>query len=438
MALRNISGILMILCLLTLTGTVAAVSAQETTPIGSELEYELPIDTMEIIGRYNVTIDPAENVSIEPINLDTPIDVRRDTPVGALDAVAETEGLNFTTYYYTISGRLAVDSINEYVYEEDRIWYVLNYLNETFHETNIDAQEHNLTDNETFWFIYCDLADYDPRYESRADRAVAGLSITVTFGDENATPTPTPTGNVTPGSDGNVTPTPTATGNVTPGPGDNVTPMPTMPGIPVPVSTTPPENVTPGPDENATPEPTPAAEMNVYEAIGEEENLSILASLLNATDLAATLRGEGPYTVFAPGNDAFGNLSSEVFAKILVDEEELTRVLSNHVVNGSYPAAELLNMTGEGNATTLTTLAGTNLTVTANGSVLMIDNATVVGPEQNASNGVVHVIGGVLLPPENRTAEPVTPTVNATAQPTPLEQPGAPLVNMTGFPEGTL
>ena len=199
MTLRKVLGILTILCLLTLTGTGLAVSAAQDTSqpdreigvagpaaiklaVGDDLEYELPMDTLEVIGRYNVTIDPAANATIEPINLDAPLDVRRNTPIGALDAVAQSEGLNYTTYYYTVSDRLAVDSINEYVYEEEKVWYVLNDINESFFETNINALEHNLTDGETFWFIYCDLTDYDPRYEYRTDRAVAGLSITVAFG----------------------------------------------------------------------------------------------------------------------------------------------------------------------------------------------------------------------------------------------------------------
>jgi len=363
MALRKVFGILTILCLLTLTGAVLAVSAQETQPpIGSDLEYELPMDTMEVIGRYNVTIDPTENFTVEPINLDSPLEVRRDTPIGALDAVARSNNstLSYTTYYYTISDRLAVDSITngttEYAYEEDKIWYVLNYLNETYHETSLDTRTHNLTDGETLWFIYSDLSNYDPRYESRTDRAIAGLSITVTFGEENVT-----TGNVTP----------TQTTNATTG--------------------------------NVTPTQTPAELMSLNEVIGEDDNLSVFAGLLNATNLSTTLQGEGPYTVFAPSNDAFGNLSSEVFVAVLTDNTEQMRVLSNHVVNGSYPAAELLNMTQSGNTTTLTTLIGTNLTVSANDSVLMVDNATISMPEINASNGVVHVIDRVLVPPENTT-----------------------------------
>ncbi len=115
-ALRKVFSILTILCLLTLTGTVLAVSAAEETSqsapgiemadpaairfaIGDELEYELPIDTMEVIGRYNVTIDPTENFTVDPINLDDPLEVEGDTPIGALDAVARSEGLNYTTYY---------------------------------------------------------------------------------------------------------------------------------------------------------------------------------------------------------------------------------------------------------------------------------------------------------------------------------------------------
>jgi uncharacterized surface protein with fasciclin (FAS1) repeats len=406
-ALRKVFSILTILCLLTLTGTVLAVSAAEETSqsapgiemadpaairfaIGDELEYELPIDTMEVIGRYNVTIDPTENFTVEPINLDDPLEVEGDTPIGALDAVARSEGLNYTTYYYTVSDRLVVDSIGEYVYEEDQIWYVLNDLNETFHETDTDARDHNLTDGETFWFIYCDLSDYDPRYESRTDRAVAGLSITVTFGE------------------GNVTPTPTV--NVTPEVTENATPTSTIPGVLIPTPTTTPENVTPvttdnvtpGPTENVTPMPTPAGQMDLGEVIDEDGNLSIMAGLISVTDLAATLQNEGPYTVFAPANDAFGNLTPEVIAGILTDDNVRTQVVSNHVVNGSYTAAELLNMTEGGNTTTLTTLAGENLTVSESGGLLMVDNATISAPEINASNGIVHVIDRVLVPPTRR------------------------------------
>jgi len=149
--------------------------------------------------------------------------------------------------------------------------------------------------------------------------------------------------------------------------------------------------------------------MNLIDVIAENDNLSFFAVLLNATDLVTTLQSGGPYTVFAPSNDAFGNMPREAFASLLTDDGERMRVLSAHVVNGSYTAAALLNVTRGGNTTTVKTLAGGNLTISANGSVLSIDNATIVAPDINASNGVVHVIDRVLSPP----AEGPGPTVPA-------------------------
>ena len=199
---RRVFSVFTILCLLILTGALspahaAPQSAPETEAvdlaamrfaIGDELEYEIPIDTMMIIGRYNVTIDPTENRTIRPSNLNAPVEAKGCTPIGALDVVARSGELNYTTYYYTTSDRLVIDSINEYEYGEDQIWYVLSYLNETYHTIGRDARAHNLTDGETFWLIYCDLSDYDLRYESRTDRAIAGLSITVMYGKEAVTP----------------------------------------------------------------------------------------------------------------------------------------------------------------------------------------------------------------------------------------------------------
>jgi len=200
---RRVFSVFTILCLLILAGALspAHAAAPQSAPeieavdlaamrfaIGDELEYEIPIDTMMIIGRYNVTIDPTENRTIRPSNLNAPVEAKGCTPIGALDVVARSGELNYTTYYYTTSDRLVIDSINEYEYGEDQIWYVLSYLNETYHTIGRDARAHNLTDGETFWLIYCDLSDYDLRYESRTDRAIAGLSITVMYGKEAVTP----------------------------------------------------------------------------------------------------------------------------------------------------------------------------------------------------------------------------------------------------------
>ncbi len=359
---------------------------------GDKLADRFPED-MEVIGRYNVTIDPAEVFKLQPFNLDNSIEVKRDTPIGALDAVARTGALNYSTYLYPTSKLLIIDHINDYFYQEDWRWFVV-YENRSYITSTPDMWDYSVSSGETIWFVYCDLANFEPRYESRLDRAVAGLSITVTHGKANVTPVPVPPGPIGPGP---VTPGPIGPGPVTPGP---VGPGPVIPG---PIG---PGPVTPGPVG-----PGPVEEVNLIDVIAGNDNLSFFAVLLNATDLVTTLQSDGPYTVFAPENSAFGNMSREAFARLLTDDTERTQVLSAHVVNGSYTAANLLNMTQSGNTTTLKTLAGGNLTVSANGSVLSIDNATIVAPDINASNGVIHIIDKVLSPPAETPVSAASPVM---------------------------
>ena len=403
MALKRVFGIFAVICILALAGPVVAVQVPEDQSQfvfpgeiqeagaavafakGDYLADRFP-ENMEVIGRYNVTIDPAEVFKLQPFNLDNPIEVKRDTPIGALDAVARTGALNYSTYLYSTRNLLVIDHINGHLYQGDWLWLVV-YENGSYITSTPDMWDYSISNGETIWLIYCDLTDFNSRYESRLDRAVAGLSITTTHGKSNVTPGPATPEPVTPGP---ATPEP-----VTPGP---VTPEPVAPG---PVT---PEPVTPGP---VTPEPVEG--MNLIDVIAENDNLSFFAVLLNATDLVTTLQSGGPYTVFAPSNDAFGNMPREAFASLLTDDGERMRVLSAHVVNGSYTTADLLNVTRGGNTTTVETLAGGNLTISANGSVLSIDNATIVAPDINASNGVVHVIDRVLSPP----AEGPGPTVPA-------------------------
>ncbi len=204
-------------------------------------------------------------------------------------------------------------------------------------------------------------------------------------------------------------------------------PVTPVPVTPVPVTPVP---VTPVPVTPVPVTPVPVGEQSLIDVIATNDNLSFFAVLLNATDLVTTLQSGGPYTVFAPNNDAFGNLSREAFSRILVDQNERTRVLSAHVVNGSYTTADLLDMTQGGNTTTLSTLAGENLTVSANGSVLYVNNATITVPDINASNGVIHIIDKVLgLPAEGPapiTTPPVvtpTPTTPAVVTPMPITPP---------------
>ena len=417
MALKRVFGIFAVICILALAGPVVAVQVPEDQSQfvfpgeireagaavafakGDYLADRFP-ENMEVIGRYNVTIDPEEVFKLQPFNLDNPIEVKRDTPIGALDAVARTGALNYSTYLYSTRNLLVIDHINGHLYQGDWLWLVV-YENGSYITSTPDMWEYTVSNGETIWLIYCDLTDFNSRYESRLDRAVAGLSITTTHGKSNVTPGPATPEPVTPGP---ATPEPVTPGPVTPGP------------------------ATPGP---VTPEPVEG--MNLIDVIAENDNLSFFAVLLNATDLVTTLQSGGPYTVFAPSNDAFGNMPREAFASLLTDDGERMRVLSAHVVNGSYTTADLLNVTRGGNTTTVKTLAGGNLTISANGSVLSIDNAAIVAPDINASNGVVHIIDRVLSPPAEGPGPTVPagvvlpPTTPATVTPAPaIPAPTAP------------
>jgi len=121
-------------------------------------------------------------------------------------------------------------------------------------------------------------------------------------------------------------------------------------------------------------------------------DLSTLVTALSKADLVATLAGPGPFTVFAPTNEAFAKLPNSTLAALLADKKNLTKVLEYHVVSGKYLSANLKNKEQ------LKTLEGKNITVTI-GTSVKIDNATVITANVSASNGVVHLIDSVMLPP---------------------------------------
>lgn len=124
-------------------------------------------------------------------------------------------------------------------------------------------------------------------------------------------------------------------------------------------------------------------------------NLSTLVAAVQAAGLVDTLKGTGPFTVFAPTNRAFSNLPAGTVDSLLKPEnkKQLTDILTYHVVAGSYTSDEIKD------GMTLTTVLGTPLKFTImNGQVYINGKATVVAPDIITSNGVIHVIGGVLLP----------------------------------------
>jgi uncharacterized surface protein with fasciclin (FAS1) repeats len=167
-----------------------------------------------------------------------------------------------------------------------------------------------------------------------------------------------------------------------------------------------------GSDEDTAAEATPTAEateeamaedMEDTEATGESgtivevaagnEDFSTLVAAIEAADLVETLNGEGPFTVFAPTNEAFDALPEGVLDALLLEENQdtLVSILTYHVVPGEVFSTDITDgdvATVEGQTITLSTADG----VTVNG-------ANVVTADVEASNGVIHVIDAVLLPP---------------------------------------
>tara|TARA_B100001059_G_scaffold201916_1_gene209557 strand:+ start:1332 stop:2591 length:1260 start_codon:yes stop_codon:yes gene_type:complete len=127
----------------------------------------------------------------------------------------------------------------------------------------------------------------------------------------------------------------------------------------------------------------------------EAEQLSTLVAAVQAAGLVEALSSEGPMTVFAPTNDAFGLIDSQAIEYLLSDpgKPELARILLHHVVPGRLDAATLLE-TQE-----VTTLAGTTLSLEAIRDRLLVEESVVQTADIGASNGIIHTIDRVMLPP---------------------------------------
>ena len=121
------------------------------------------------------------------------------------------------------------------------------------------------------------------------------------------------------------------------------------------------------------------------------EGLSTLVAALKAADLVEALSGEGPFTVFAPTNEAFEKLPEGAWEGLLADTDKLTAVLTAHVAGGKVKASEVVTMTD------VETLNGT-LAIAVNDGIVTIGNATIVATDIMGSNGVIHLIDTVIIP----------------------------------------
>jgi len=176
-----------------------------------------------------------------------------------------------------------------------------------------------------------------------------------------------------------------------------------------------PQTTAPAPAAAAAPNPSVGgAAMDATKTIvanaSVAPNLSTLVKAITAADLTATLSGPGPYTVFAPTDDAFTRLPPDTLAQLMKPENKalLAKVLTYHIVPGTIDFAQLKAQIAAGNgAATLTTVAGQPLKVTITGNnvvTLTSVNGNVSyleTPDVHQSNGIVHVVNGVLLPKLN-------------------------------------
>lgn len=116
-----------------------------------------------------------------------------------------------------------------------------------------------------------------------------------------------------------------------------------------------------------------------------------LVTAVQAAGLVDTLKGPGPFTVFAPSDDAFAKIPKDKLDALLKDKEALTKVLTYHVVPGKVMAADV-------KSGSVKTAQGSDLKVTKKGEKVKVDNAKVVKADVVADNGVIHVIDSVIMP----------------------------------------
>lgn len=162
---------------------------------------------------------------------------------------------------------------------------------------------------------------------------------------------------------------------------------PSMPTMSEPATT---EETMPATESEATTESA-----TIVDIASGNESFQTLTAALQAADLAGVLAGEGPFTVFAPTDEAFAALPAGTLEMLLMPEnkDKLVQVLTYHVVAGSVKSTDL--ETGM-----VPTVEGSDVNVTLGENQVMVNDASVVTADIEASNGVIHVIDKVILPPD--------------------------------------
>lgn len=142
---------------------------------------------------------------------------------------------------------------------------------------------------------------------------------------------------------------------------------------------------------------TPAAAssnktMDIVDTAVASGNFTTLVTALKSAGLVDTLKGAGPFTVFAPTDEAFAKLPPGTLEGLLKDKAKLTAILTYHVVSGKVMASDVVKLS------TAATVNGQSVKIKTAGGTVMVDGAKVVKTDIVCSNGVIHVIDSVILP----------------------------------------
>lgn len=135
-----------------------------------------------------------------------------------------------------------------------------------------------------------------------------------------------------------------------------------------------------------------ATSQDIVETAVAAGSFKTLVAAVQAAGLVETLKGKGPFTVFAPTDEAFAKLPAGTVEALLKDKAKLTAILTYHVVAGDVKAAQAMKLNAA------KTVNGQSLTIQVRDGSVMIDNARVVKADIAASNGTIHVIDTVVLP----------------------------------------
>ncbi|MGD8441426.1 MAG: fasciclin domain-containing protein [Holophagae bacterium] len=134
------------------------------------------------------------------------------------------------------------------------------------------------------------------------------------------------------------------------------------------------------------------ASNNIVETAVSAGSFETLVAAVKAANLADTLAGEGPYTVFAPTDEAFAKLPEGTVENLLANPDQLREILLYHVVPGKVTAAQVVNLDRA------TTAQGSDIAIKVADGAVMVNDASVITTDIETSNGVIHVIDRVILP----------------------------------------